>query len=745
MYLVFQSEQEQDVFDKIFTDVSDDHIRLIFKVDEVKKKYLEHRQQDLMHSVNAIIKTVISPPRFVFFGAALASAWFGKRVGVTTNRKQIFRASNMSAQASFTFSPSVDPTLLNEIASDLRWSMREIKDPMQDVSRLKIMSLPEFDGEAVAFDVETVGEPWAKDSYIRCAAVAGDKVTVYGSPDEKTINPWLYEFIKKAKCGMGTMLVGHNIKSDLLRLYRQLPKLRHLFMFPDLIDTWVGVTMLDENAIGQGLKQVCAKYLDIETWGNDIDLEHCDKVEYQKLLDYCMTDASMSYIVAPLILKELKQQGLDTLFRWVMKAEREIVEMELNGLKIDREIIKPVRKQVLSDLVILSRKLDKIAPSVNIDSPVQLSAFLYKTLKLPVVATTEGGAGSTGEDALVMLLDDDKIADNVEAQEYISALLEYRKAKKLWDGYIHNIDRFIAEDGRIHSTFVIGKDEENGTVTGRLSSKDPNLQNPPRGKMIRQLFIPEAGYVLIGADYSQIELRIIAHYANDPVMIEAFRRGHDLHTATLAHLQKVEYDVAKSKVDSKEWEEERSIIKQINFGIPYGIGAGRLRQLARKVGIHLTYKAAQNQIEEWFNNFPGVRAYIDQTHAMAIRLEEVSDLFGRKRRLIGASTDSSYGLALLRQATNQRIQSSAADMCLIAMALVGELTRESLLRNEIRMVHQLHDSIMCEVKADKVREAQEIMEAAMTTELQHVMKRDFNVVLSVPLKVDFKIYTERWG
>jgi DNA polymerase-1 len=745
LYLVFQSKEEQETFNKIFDDVPENNIRFTFDVKELTKKYLADRQRDLATQMSRVHNSgsdIARNSHWVLFGAALASAYFGQRTPLTKNRKKLFR--NHGVKTSFTFSPGIDPTLLNEIASDLRWASQDIQNPMTDMSRVRVMNLPDLEG-AVCLDVETVGKAWDDDSYIRCAAMCADKHVVYGTPSEQEVNAWLYDFIKKSKCGMGTMLIGHNNKSDLLRVYRQLPKLRNLFMFPDLCDTWVASTMLDENAIGQSLKQVCAKYLGVETWGQGIDLEHCEKEDYDKLVDYCMTDASMNYLVAPVLLGELHKEGLYPLFRHVMKAEREIVEMELNGLKVDREQIKPIRKQVLKDMVVLTQRMDRIAPEVNVDSNNQLSELLYEKFQLPVLVKTDSGAGSVGADALTALLDSEELAGRGEAYEYIHALCEYKKVKKLWDGYIHTLENYIASDGRIHTTFVIGKDDDNGTVTGRLSSKEPNLQNPLRGKTVRGLFIPEKGNVLIAADYSQIELRILAHFANDPVMIDAFKHGQDLHTATLAAIKGVDYEEALALVKKGTWEEPRSLTKQINFGIPYGVGPSRLMQLGRKIGIKLTYKAAQKMLDEWLQRFPGVTGYIDATHAQAISMEFVTDLFGRKRRLMGASKDSAYGLGLLRQATNQRIQSSAADMCLIAMGVMGELIREELMRGEIKMVHQLHDSIMCEVRADKTREAQEIMEASMVSELEHVMNRDFGIKLRVPLKVDFKVYTERWG
>ncbi|RME21807.1 MAG: DNA polymerase I, partial [Deltaproteobacteria bacterium] len=373
------------------------------------------------------------------------------------------------------------------------------------------------------------------------------------------------------------------------------------------------------------------------------------------------------------------------------------------GVGIDTGLLERLGDHVDGQLGRLEREIYELAGSeFNLNSPVQLRKVLFDDLGLPVVKKTRTGP-STDQSVLEQLAASHPIAER---------LLEYRSLAKLKSTYIDVLPRMVnPATGRIHTRY-----NQTVTATGRLSSSDPNLQNIPvrteLGRRIREAFVAPRGHRLLSADYSQIELRILAHLTGDGNLIEAFERGEDIHAATAARI----HGVAVEDVTA----EMRYGAKAVNFGIVYGQGP---YNLARQLGIER--REAKRIIDTYFEMYPGVRAWIERVHEQARKDGYVTTMFGRRRKLPEiSSTDRVARANAERIAQNTPIQGTAADIIKLAMIdLHGEMLRRGL---RSRMVLQVHDELVFEVpkaELDLMRElAREKMEGA--------------VQLNVPLVVD---------
>ena len=327
----------------------------------------------------------------------------------------------------------------------------------------------------------------------------------------------------------------------------------------------------------------------------------------------------------------------------------------------------------------------------NVDSPQQLARVLFDEAGLkPVSRTAKSGAASTRDEDLEALAEKHPLPGRVR---------EYRTLAKLRSTYVDALPRMVnPETGRVHTSF-----HPTGAATGRLSSSDPNLQNIPvraaEGRKIRAAFVPEPGWTLVSADYSQVELRVLAHLSGDPDLIAAFSRSEDIHRSTAARIFSVAYDVVLG--------DQRRAAKTINFGILYGMGPQRL---ARDLSI--PQSEAKAMIESYFGRFPKIRAWIDETIERAGKDGYVTTLFGRIRRFPElASTSRGSRQMAVRAAVNSRIQGTAADLMKLAMVrLHGALGREGL---RTRILIQVHDELVLEAPPRELVRAKEIIREAM--------------------------------
>ena len=401
---------------------------------------------------------------------------------------------------------------------------------------------------------------------------------------------------------------------------------------------------------------------------------------------------------------ELAQAGQAALYREIEAPLIEVLaNMEYTGIKIDTAQLKEYSKLLQGELdKIESEAIGLAGESINLSSPKQVGVLLYEKLQLnPKVKKSAKGSYPTDEETLNELLD---------AHPIVGKILEYRGIKKLISTYTDALPELInPATGKIHTTF-----NQSLTATGRLSSTNPNLQNIPirtqRGREIRRAFIPSSpGGVIVSADYSQIELRLMAHMSGDPHLIEAFNRGMDIHTATAAKV----FKVAEDQVTK----EQRSRAKTANFGIIYGISAFGLSQ---RLGMTRTDSKAL--IEEYFINYPKVKEYMNNMIAMAKEKGYVETIYGRKRFLPDINSRNAVVRSFSeRNAINAPLQGSAADIIKVAMTnIFRRISAEGL---QSKMVLQVHDELVFDVVASEVEQICNIV----TAEMENVLK------LSIPL------------
>ncbi len=504
---------------------------------------------------------------------------------------------------------------------------------------------------------------------------------------------------------------GHNIKD----IQRELLKYG---ISPEnwSFDTALAAYLLDSTASNYDLDYLCQKYCGFDLAGPD------DENGQMSLLSESGSDhlRYMQYAAAVSCLEEvLRKQlavlGMDQLyFEIELPLCAVLAEMEHKGVLIDKSALAVYGEGLTDGIEILQERIYNMAGSpFNINSPKQLGTVLFETLMLPAGKKTKTG-WSTNADVLEKLRDKHPI---------INEILEYRTLTKLKSTYAEGLLKVISRDGRIHSNFTMTV-----TATGRLSSIEPNLQNIPvrkeQGSEIRTMFVAPEGCVLVDADYSQIELRLLAHISGDETMQNAFKNGEDIHRVTASQV----FGVPLSEVTSAM----RSQAKAVNFGIVYGISAF---SLAQDIGVFQS--EAKAYIDAYMEKYHGVREYMSQIIESGKREGYVSTLYGRRRYLpelkVSNFNTRSFGE---RVARNMPIQGSAADIMKLAMVHVHQRLRSEGLKAQI--ILQVHDELIVECPISEAEQVQMIL----TEEMEQVAQ------LSVPLVVDAHIgrnWTEAKG
>ncbi len=393
--------------------------------------------------------------------------------------------------------------------------------------------------------------------------------------------------------------------------------------------------------------------------------------------------------VAGIVVTELEDQGAIDLFRDIeMPLINVLARMEATGISIDRPYLEALGTELRSQIATLESSIhDHAGEPFNVNSANQLRTILFDRLGLPVLKKTSKGVPSTDASVLKKLAEEHPI---------VADLLEYREREKLRSTYVDGYLPLIAGDGRIHTSF-----NQMAAATGRLSSDNPNLQNIPvrseTGMTVRRAFVPEEGWTFVVADYSQIELRIMAHLSHDPGLVDAFARGADVHTATSALV----FDVPEEAVTT----EMRRRAKAINFGLLYGMEAFGLADR-----LSISREEAREHIDTYFERFPKAKGFLDDVVATAKRTGYTETMFGRRRYLTELRSDN-FRVRQMgeRMALNAPIQGTAADIIKIAMLEVDRLLAD----REARMLLQIHDELVLEAPAHEVEEVTQAVVAAM--------------------------------
>ena len=469
------------------------------------------------------------------------------------------------------------------------------------------------------------------------------------------------------------------------------------------------LSYLPDADSGSSFDVIVAAYL-LNPLKSDYDYEDVAREQLGLLIDENMGQAERAcyeaytaYAAAPVLKKKLEETGMDRLFREIeMPLVFTLYDMEQAGVKVEAEALKAYGDQLGTRIVELEKEIYEMAgEEFNINSPKQLGVILFEKLGMPHAKKTKTGY-STAADVL------DKLAPDYPV---VAKILEYRQLTKLKSTYADGLAGFIGSDGRIH-----GKFNQTITATGRISSTEPNLQNIPvrmeLGRLIRKVFVPKAGCVFVDADYSQIELRILAHCSGDEQLIQAYREAKDIHRMTASQVFHTPFDEVTDL--------QRRNAKAVNFGIVYGISSFGLSQ-----DLSITRKEAAQYIEHYFETYPGIKRFLDDAVVHAKEKGYAVTLFGRRRPVPELKSSNfmqrSFGE---RVAMNAPIQGTAADIIKIAMIGVnGELKKRNM---KSRLILQVHDELL--IEADESEE--EEVKAILKEQMEHAAE------LSVPLIAD---------
>lgn len=501
--------------------------------------------------------------------------------------------------------------------------------------------------------------------------------------------------------------IGQNIKYDWVVLRR------HGFDLTGVtFDTMLASYLIDPGKRAHGLDQIALDFLGhknisyADVAGKGKTAITFDQVTVEKAIPYACEDADITLAAHDVFVPLLKKRGLTALMKQVeMPLLPVLMSMEMTGICVDRKRLNDLSQSFAGQLDLLQGQIHDLAgEAFNINSSQQLGRILFEKLKLPVQKKTKKKTGySTDVEVLTKL---------ARSHELPALVLRHRTLAKLKSTYADALPDLIhPETGRIHTSF-----NQAVAATGRLSSSDPNLQNIPirteEGREIRKAFVPRQGWQLLSADYSQIELRILAHCSEDPILIQAFIDDEDIHTRTASEV----FQVFPQMIN----DELRRQAKAINFGIIYGMSAYGLAR-----DLEISNKMAQTYIDHYFARYKGVKAFIDNTIATAHDTRQTSTLLGRLRQLPDiTSTNRNVRRFAERTAVNTPIQGTAADLIKLAMINVDQAIRKRRLKTA--MLLSVHDEMIFEVPPDELDDAK----ALIRREMESVWD------LAVPLKVN---------
>ncbi|MDY0222089.1 MAG: DNA polymerase I [Desulfobacterium sp.] len=581
-----------------------------------------------------------------------------------------------------------------------------IKELVKDLERADILSVDTETTSQYPMLAKLVGVSFAMDDHRAFYIPLGHTGMDAGNqPDFKQTMEILSPLLENP----AVKKVGQNIKYDYIVL-----KNHGIRMQGIEFDTMIASHLLNPSHRGHSLDKIAMELLDHKTTpykevtGRGKAQISFNEVEISEALKYAAEDADITLLCYKVLREKLEENKLMELMDQVeIPLVTVLANMEMHGVKVDEEKLLELSKTFDRELMTLEDEIHLLAgETFNINSSQQLGTILFEKLGLPVKKKTKKKTGySTDVEVLNQL---------AELHDLPAKVLRYRSLGKLKSTYSDALQELVNPDtGRIHTSF-----NQAITATGRLSSSDPNLQNIPirteEGKMIREAFIPEQGHILVAADYSQIELRLLAHFADDEILIQAFNNNEDIHTRTAAEVFQAFPEMIT--------EDLRRQAKAINFGIMYGMSAFKLAK-----EIDVTRKTAQTYIDSYFARYAGVKRYIDATVEQAKKTGEVTTILGRKRRLgdINASNQNLRKLAE-RAAINTPVQGSAADLIKLAMINMDKALNEANLKS--KMILSVHDEIIFEVP---LGEKKILMDLA-----RQVMEGVFK--LKVPLKVNIE-------
>lgn len=566
----------------------------------------------------------------------------------------------------------------------------------------------------VAFDTETTGLDPTKDHLVGFSFSTDGKTGYYV--------PMMHSYLgvgdqvssdvaaRAIKAIFEHRVIGHNIKFDLHFVTRFLGVERLTIHADTMVLAWLtdSARSLSMDNLAQNLlHHEMIHFKDTVKKG-----ENFASVAIEDACKYAGEDAYITYRLYEVLREQLLlkggQEALDEAFNVEFPFTMTLLGMEKEGIAVDAAVLETFKKEVASEITTLTDQIHSACGTVfNLNSPKQLGVILFETLNLPHGKKTKTGYST-----------DEQVLDGLKNEHpVIPMLLQYREYHKLYSTYIEPLIALAQNDpaSRIYTSFV-----QTGTATGRLSSKNPNLQNIPvktaLGMRIREAFVAPSGKKLIGIDYSQIELRLLAHFSQDTVLVNAFKEGHDIHMQTAIAL-----------FGAEDAQRKRNIAKTVNFGLLYGMGQ---KKLSDTLGI--TTKEAKEIIERYFETFPSVKGYFSGIVEQAKEMGYVETLLHRRRYFDFGSATPMLKAAYERESVNTVFQGSASDLIKLSMNKIDTMIRTEGLR--ARMLLQIHDELIFEVDEDVAEEYAvrfvEVMESILE--------------LRVPLKTSMHI-GNHWG
>ncbi len=566
----------------------------------------------------------------------------------------------------------------------------------------------------VAFDTETTGLNTKTAKMVGFSfCIESDKAyyvpighSYLGVEDQVALEDALLALKKLLK----HRVVGQNLKFDFSLLYNQ-------YNFEEMIpyaDTMI-MAWLSDPGSKVGLDTLAKKFFKYEMKPFKAMVKKGENFSHVDISDatfYAAEDAWMTYLLYGAIKKKMELGSLTHLLKEAKNVEypfiNVLIRMEQLGIKVDQSKLQTLQKTLSTDLSSLTQEIYALAGSeFNIRSTQQLGVILFQQIGLKGGKKTKTGY-STNEAVLQSLKHE---------HEIIPKILEYREYQKILSTYVDPLLKLAKQDekSRIYTSFI-----QTGTATGRLSSKDPNLQNIPvrsaLGRSVREAFIAKEGYKLVSIDYSQIELRLLAHFSQDAALLEAFQHGVDIHLATSTIL-----------FGEEQAKEKRNFAKSVNFGLLYGMGP---KKLSDELGI--SSSEAKEIISNYFASFPTVKSFLEGIQER-VKIDGYVETILKRRRIFDyESANGMQKAAFMRESVNTVFQGSAADLIKLSMNQIDSMIREEEL--DTHMLLQIHDELIFEVKKEKVEE--------ISRRFVHIME---NVLeLDVPLECSVSV-GDSWG
>ena len=598
-------------------------------------------------------------------------------------------------------------------------NLNDLKSTYQKVESFEELNLlvdKMMKQEVVAFDTETEGLN-AFETNIVGISFSWKKGIGYYLPitNNKSVHEKSFEILKPFFESTEIIKVGHNIKFDI-----QVLKKYNINVSYPIYDTMVAHYLINPD-MRHNLDTLSESYLNYSPISiesligkkgkNQISMRD---VSIDKITNYASEDADITLQLKGVFDKEIEVNNFNKIFYDIeIPMINVLSDMETEGIKIDTSYLKKLDKEFEEDLGKLKKEIFKKAgEEFNLNSPKQLGEILFDKLKLVSKAKkTKTGQYSTSEEVLSSLANDHKI---------IEKILEWRSLDKLQNTYVKSLPKEVSRlTNRVHSSF-----NQTVTTTGRLSSNNPNLQNIPirtaNGQKIRRAFIPRnSDYILMAADYSQIELRVIASISNEENMIDAFTNNQDIHTMTASKI----YNVDPENVTR----EQRGNAKTVNFGIIYGVSAFGLSQQT-----DLNRSESKVMIDNYFLNYPGLKKYMSDQIDFARNNGYVETIMGRRRYLQNINSQNNMlRSSAERNAINAPIQGSAADIIKIAMININSEFKKQSLKS--KMLLQVHDELVFDVHNSEKDQIKDIVKTTMESAVK----------LKVPLKIDLE-FGKNW-